>query len=116
MIEQRERLPIDLESVRYHKKYEMIYALGRDKYRGIAFGFMENCGDNSQSALDKAKRMSENNDVDTFVVGPGIDEEESDRQQKVVYRNDELGIWGNTFNPQLIAWLEGELRSKHGQI
>ena len=107
MKEQSKRLPIDPESVSYLKDHEMVYALGRGEYANMIFGFMENCGHDLQTALDKASSMS--GGVDVFVIGVGINEEESDELQRVVFNDTSLGIWGNTIqDPSLKVWLENK--------
>jgi len=44
MIEQKERQPIDPESVTYSPEAEVVYAIGQGEHQGRTFVFLENCG------------------------------------------------------------------------
>lgn len=115
MVEQIRRLPIDPESVRYFEGHEAIYSLGRDEYAGMIFGFMENFDDNLQAALEKTKRMS--SAIDTFVVGVGIDEDESDARRRAMFDYTSLGIWGNTLQDLALKnWLERKKGERYVKI
>lgn len=96
--QERERLPIDPESIsvgttKLTRVLGIVRAKGRDEHEGEDFILIRNVGNLDQTKTMITETQASGVDVSKLVIGQGVNVEESCKKGRVIFYHDRLGIW-----------------------
>ena len=95
------RLPIDPESVSFGFEGNII-ADGRNEFDGELFAHMANVDGGLNQAKKELTFLSSLKSDAVYVLGVGINKNESMKSRAIVYDNSRLGIWAKTKHKILV--------------